>query len=92
MSKYIITCTNPAEIAVFKHNSHIRPNRLSWIHVGAGLNMTGEPKSDWSMVLRLSWAYNSYYALKSSQYLMMLYYTNNTKLISSCISGSATCI
>ena len=24
MSKYIITCINPTELAVFKHNSYIR--------------------------------------------------------------------
>ena len=28
MSIYITTCINPTEIAVFKHNSHIRTNRL----------------------------------------------------------------
>ena len=29
MAKYIMTCINPTELAVFKHNSHIQPNHLS---------------------------------------------------------------
>ena len=34
MNKYVITCINPTELAVFKHNSHI-------IRISAGPDVAG---------------------------------------------------